>query len=200
MEPALIVIGGVLLVAVVWLFATYNGLVGLRMHTRESFANIDAELQRRHDLIPNLVSIVKGYAAHEKEVLEQITALRGQAEAVLARARTAHNSAAVGAEISSIEQKLSGALSGLMVQVENYPDLKADQNFRQLMREVANTEDRIQAARRFHNGNIRDYNTRCETFPSNIVANWFGFKRAVFFECESALIRASIDVGGMLSR
>ena len=138
----------------------------LKNYIRESWSNVDTELKRRYDLIPNLVAAVKGYAAHERAVLERVTELRN---------RCAANNGAV-ADQSRDEVQLVDALKQLLVVVENYPQLKADQNFLKLQTELVNTEDRIQAARRFYNGNVRDYRNKCETFPSNLVANMFGFK------------------------
>lgn len=144
----------------------YNALVGLQNYIRESWSNVDTELKRRYDLIPNLVATVKGYAAHEREILARVTELRN---------RCAANTGSV-ADQSRDEIQLVTALKQLLVVVENYPQLKADQNFLKLQTELVNTEDRIQAARRFYNGNVRDYRNKCETFPSNLVAKIFGFK------------------------
>ena len=162
----LIVIAIVVLLPVVYVVAQYNALVALKNYIRESWSNVDTELKRRYDLIPNLVAVVKGYAAHERTVLERVTELRN---------RCAANNGAV-VDQSRDETELVGALKQLLVVVENYPQLKADQNFLKLQTELVNTEDRIQAARRFYNGNVRDYRNQCETFPSNLVANLFGFK------------------------
>lgn len=151
---------------VIFVIAQYNSLVSLRNYIRESWSNVDTELKRRYDLIPNLVAVVKGYAAHERAVLERVTELRN---------RCAANHGAV-ADQSRDEVQLVDSLKQLLVVVENYPQLKADRNFLQLQKELVNTEDRIQAARRFYNGNVRDYRNQCETFPSNLVANLFGFK------------------------
>ena len=140
--------------------------MALKNYIRESWSNVDTELKRRYDLIPNLVATVKGYAAHERAVLERVTELRN---------RCAANNGAV-ADQSRDEAQLVDALKQLLVVVENYPQLKADQNFLKLQTELVNTEDRIQAARRFYNGNVRDYRNKCETFPSNLVAQMFGFK------------------------
>ncbi|HUC85684.1 MAG TPA: LemA family protein [Candidatus Acidoferrales bacterium] len=157
--------------AVVGLPATYagrqyNALVGLRNYLRESWSDVDTELKRRYDLIPNLVAVVQGYAAHERAVLERVTELRN---------RCAANNGPV-ADQSRDELQLVEALRQLLVVVENCPQLKADQNFLKLQSELVNTEDRIQAARRFYNGNVRDYRNKCETFPSILVAKLFGFK------------------------
>ncbi|HMP81515.1 MAG TPA: LemA family protein [Verrucomicrobiota bacterium] len=167
----LIVILVIVLVPVVWVVVQYNSLVGLRNFISESWSNVDTELKRRYDLIPNLVSAVKGYAAHERAVLERVVELRN---------RCAANHGPVPDQARD-ENELVGALKQLFAVVENYPQLKADQHFLKLQAELVNTENRIQAARRFYNGNVRDYRNRCETFPSNIVANVFGFQPQEFF-------------------
>lgn len=161
----------VLLVPVIWVVVQYNGLVGLRNYIAESWSNVDTELKRRYDLIPNLVATVKGYAAHEREVLERVIELRN---------RCAANHGAVGDQARD-ENQLVDALKRLFVLVENYPQLKADQHFLKLQTELINTENRIQAARRFYNGNVRDYRNKCETFPSNLVASLFNFQPHEFF-------------------
>ncbi|MEM1164893.1 MAG: LemA family protein [Planctomycetota bacterium] len=152
----------------------YNALVSARQRVRESWSNVDTELQRRHSLIPNLVNTVQGYMTHERELLENITSLR-------ARAMELQPGEPTG-EQSKIESQLGAALGQLRVQVENYPDLKASQNFLSLQGELANTEDRIQAALRFFNGNVRDLNIKCEQFPSVLIASVFGFQKAEYFE------------------
>jgi LemA protein len=167
----LILIGALLLVPVFYVVVQYNGLVGLRNHIAESWSNVDTELKRRYDLIPNLVSTVKGYAAHEQSVLERVTELRDRCVA---------SRGAVGDQARD-EVQLVDALKQLLVRVESYPQLKADAHFLQLQRELVNTEDRIQAARRFYNGNVRDYRNKCETFPSSLVAGTFNFPPADFF-------------------
>jgi LemA protein len=163
---ALIVIAAVVLLPVIFVVAQYNALVALKNYIRESWSNVDTELKRRYDLIPNLVAVVKGYAAHERDTLERVTELRNRC--------VANNGSP--SEQAVDEKQLVDSLKQLLVVVENYPQLKADQNFLTLQKELVNTEDRIQAARRFYNGNVRDYRNKCETFPSNLVANMFGFK------------------------
>jgi len=172
MGPMLIVIGVVFFLQIVYVVLTYNTLVALRNHIRDAWGNIDTELKRRYDLIPNLVATVKGYAAHEKEIFERVTQLRAQCLA----SRGPVQQQAVN------ETQLVGALQQLLGVVENYPQLKADQNFLELQKELVNTEDRIQAARRFFNGNVRDYRNKCETFPSSIIAGAFGFQREDYFQ------------------
>ena len=179
-----IILGIVIVIPLFWLIGTYNGLVRLRQHVRESWSGIDTELKRRYDLIPNLVETVKGYAKHEKEVLESVVAARSKALA----------STGSPAAQSRDENSLVGSLNKLLAVSESYPDLKASQNFLQLQVELANTEDRIQAARRFYNANVRDLNTRVESVPSNMVANMFGIKGEEYFEVEHVNVRAAPKV------
>lgn len=180
----LIVPGIILFVILVWFIGTYNGMVRLRNHTHESWSGIDTELKRRYELIPNLVSTVKGYTQHEKEVLEKVVEARTKAVA-------STGSPQVQAQD---ENALVGALRSLLAVVEGYPDLKASTNYLRLQEELVNTEDRIQAARRFYNANVRDFNNRTEVFPSNLVASMFGFVREEFFEIESACERSVPEV------
>jgi LemA protein len=171
MWPMLIAIGVIFFLPIIYVVLTYNTLVALRNHIRDAWGNIDTELKRRYDLIPNLVATVKGYAAHEKEIFDRVTQLRAQCMA----SRGPVQQQAVN------EIQLVGALQQLLGVVENYPQLKADQHFLRLQKELVNTEDRIQAARRFYNGNVRDYRNKCETFPSNIIAGAFGFQPEDYF-------------------
>jgi LemA protein len=164
----LIVIGGI---------ASYNRFVSQRNLVRDAWANIDTELRRRYDLIPNLVETVKGYAAHEREVFENVTKARAMATAATGSP----------AEQAAAEGPLVAALRQLFAVAENYPDLKANQNFLALQAELSNTEDRLQTARRFYNSNVRDYNRRVQSFPSKVIAGWFGFKEEQFFEVEESL-------------
>jgi LemA protein len=177
----LIMAAAALLLPAIFIMAQYNGLVALRNHIRDAWANVDTELKRRYDLIPNLVATVKGYAAHEREVLERVVELRN-------RCATQNVS---GAANQADEQQLVDGLKRLFAIVENYPQLKADQHFLKLQDELVNTEDRIQAARRFYNGNVRDYRNKCEQFPSSIVAGMFNFQPADYFNVEPA-IRQSV--------
>jgi len=181
-----IAIAVVTLLLVIWIIGTFNGLVKLRNACRESWSAIDTELKRRYDLIPNLVEAVKGYAKHESGVLQNVTEARSKAVA----------STGSPASQAVDENVLIGAMRQLFGVVERYPDLKANQNFLELQSELSNTEDRIQAARRFYNANVRDLNTRVEMFPSNIIAALFGFKAAEFFEIESVSMREPPKVGG----
>ncbi len=165
-----------------WLFLTYNRLVRLRQYCRESWATIDTELKRRHDLVPNLVAAVRGYAAHEAEVLTTATAARGQAAAGTPR------------EIAAGEQPIVAGMQSLLAVAERYPELKAGENFLRLQADLADTEDRIQASRRIYNANVRDLNTGLQSFPANLIARQLGFAAAEFFEIERAVVHAVVDV------
>lgn len=176
---ALIVVGVVLVLAVGFIVATYNGLVTLRNRVEEAWSDITVQLKRRTDLIPNLVNSVKGYATHEKEVFEKVT-----------EARSAIMDAKGVKDTAEAENMLEGALKSLFAVAEAYPDLKANQNFMQLQQELVDTEDKIQASRRFYNGGVRDLNTKIQTFPANIVAGMFNFQAKEFFEVED---RASVE-------
>ncbi len=163
---------------IVWLIFTYNRLITLKNRAKEAWSDIDVQLKRRYNLIPNLVETVKGYASHEKGVFEKVTEARSQAMG----AKTIE-------EHSEAENMLSNTLKSLFAVAENYPDLKASTNFLELQRELRDTEDKIQAARRFYNTNVRDMNIRIESFPANIVANIFRFARMDFFEVKEAVAR-----------
>lgn len=167
-----------------WFILTYNGLVRLRQQVDESWSGIDTELRRRYDLIPSLVDVVKGYATHESRVLEAV---------VLARDRAATSGGTPG-EQAQQERELTASVDRLLAVAEAYPDLKASAHFLQLQHELANTEDRIQAARRFFNANVRELNTRVAVFPSNLVASGAGFRAVEFFEVEKAAVRSAVDV------
>jgi LemA protein len=164
----LVVFGGI---------ASYNRFVSQRNLVRDAWANIDTELRRRYDLIPNLVETVKGYASHEREVFENVTKARAMATAATGSP----------AEQAAAEGPLVAALRQLFAVAENYPDLKANQNFLALQAELSNTEDRLQTARRFYNSNVRDYNRRVQSFPSNVIARSFGFTEEQFFEVDESL-------------
>jgi len=180
----LILLAAIVLVPLIYVLGTYNRLVKLRFTIRESWSNVDTELKRRYDLIPNLVNTVKGYAAHERAVLEAV--VRARAAAV----------ASTGSPASQAkdENELVHQLRSLFAVVERYPDLKASQNFLQLQHELVNTEDRIQAARRFYNGNVREMNVLVRSVPSNLVAGLFGFQEAEYFEIEDSSVRAPVAV------
>ncbi len=169
------VVAVVVLIPLIYVIATFNRFVSLRQHIKESWADIDVELKRRYELIPNLVATVKGYAAHEREALEAIVSAR-------AKAMSAH---ATKAQQAVDESALQMSLGKLFALSESYPDLKANQNFLALQKELANTEDRIAAARRFFNGNVRDNNQLRQTFPSSVVAGMFKFPDETFFELSS---------------
>ncbi|MCF7849003.1 MAG: LemA family protein [Kiritimatiellales bacterium] len=173
----LIIAVAIILIPVIFVIATYNTLVALKNHIREAWGNIDTELKRRYDLIPNLVATVKGYAAHERETLERVIELRNQC---------ADDHGSVGHQ-EGTEKQLVGAMQKLLAVAEAYPDLKADKHYLELQKELVNTEDRIQAARRFYNGNVRDYKNKCEVFPSNLIAGMFGFEVHDFFNVDSAV-------------
>lgn len=176
----LIIVIVVLLLPIIYVITTYNTLVALRNHISESWSDVDTELQRRYELIPNLVSTVKGYAKHERETLERVIELRNICQAD--RGSIHHQ--------EGTEKELVAGVQKVLAIAEAYPDLKADQNFLQLQHELVNTEDRIQAARRFYNGNVRDYRNKCEAFPSNLIAGGFGFKLQDFFNIDSAMREA----------
>ena len=169
------------LVAIAFFFVViYNSLVTMRVRVDEAWSDIDVQLKRRYDLIPNLVETVKGYAKHESQTLEAVIDARSKATQVTVDA--AHATQADMQQLSEAQNSLTGALWRLFALAENYPDLKANQNFLQLQGDLTDTEDKIQAARRFYNGTVRDYNTKVETVPSNIVAMLFGFVKRAFFE------------------
>jgi len=161
-------------VIVLWAVGAYNALVRRRNHVDESWADIETELKRRYNLIPNLVETVKGYAKHESETLENVIKARNAAA-------SPHSSPEAQAKDENL---LSGALRQLFAVAEAYPDLKANTNFLELQQELSNTEDRIQRSRRFYNANVRDLNTRIEVFPSNVIAGMFGFDKREYFEIE----------------
>lgn len=169
---ALLIPLGILLLVLLVFIGMYNGLVGIRNHCDEAWSNIDTELQRRYDLIPNLVETTKGYAKHERELLEDVVNLREKA---------AGNHGAIASQAAD-ESLLQNALGKLMVRLEAYPDLKASANFVELQKELANTENRIQASLRFYNGNVRENNNKMEQFPSNVVAGMFSFTKRDYFE------------------
>ena len=163
----------------------YNNLVGLRNRVQNSYAQIDVQLKRRNDLIPNLVETVKGYASHEKGVLEEVT-----------KARTGVMNASNVEEASAADNQLTGALKTLFAVAENYPDLKANSNFQQLQSELTDTEDKISYARQFYNDVVLKYNTTCQQFPSSILARLFGFKEESYFkvpESETAVPEVKFD-------
>jgi LemA protein len=178
MAPVLLLLG-VLVVLVLWFVSIYNGLVQLRNYVDNAWAQIDVQLKRRHDLIPNLIETVKGYMAHERGTLEAIT-----------KARTDAMKAHGPAEAGPAESQLSGALRGLMVNVERYPDLKASQNFLALQEELSSTENKISFARQAYNDSVTRYNNKIQTIPSNLVAGPAGFSKRDLFELKDEAERA----------
>ncbi len=184
MNPLWIVAAVLVLVPVIYVIAIYNRLISLNNLIQNAWSNIDTELKRRYDLIPNLVETVKGYAAHEKEVLQRVTE---------ARVRAVASTGSPGSQARD-ENVLVQALRQMFAVVESYPQLKANQNFLALQEELTNTENRIQAARRFYNGNVKDLNSLIGQFPSNLIANQFGFKPAEFFEIEDVQVRQPVPV------
>lgn len=183
-SPAIFIPVALIIFFLLWVFMLYNSLIRLRAHVRESWAGIETELQRRYDLIPNLVETVKAYAQHEKQTLQSLTEARSRALASTGSPdQQAHD-----------ENNLISALNNVFAVIENYPDLKANRNFLQLQHELANTEDRIQAARRFYNANVRDLNTKIQVIPTNIIASMFKFKLAQYFEISSPAARAAPSV------
>jgi LemA protein len=170
---AIIIILVIVFVVLLYVIGAYNGLITLRNRVKEAWSDIDVQLKRRYDLIPNLVETVKGYASHEKETFNKVIEARSKAM-----------SATGLKEKGEAENALSGTLKSLFALSESYPDLKASVNFLELQKELTDTEDKIQASRRFYNGNVLDFNTKLETFPTNIIAQMFGFKVSEFFAVE----------------
>ena len=173
----------VVVLVVLWIIGAFNGLVTLKNRAKEAWADIDVQLKRRYDLIPNLVEAVKGYASHERQLFEKVTL-----------ARTAAMSATGLKDKAEAENALSGTLKSLFAVAENYPDLKASTNFLALQNELTDTEDKIQAARRFYNTNVRDLNIRIETFPANIIASSFGFKEMDLFQTANDAEKEPVSV------
>jgi LemA protein len=182
---AVYIIGGIVVLLLLINIGTYNSLVRLRNHMRNAWAQIDVQLKRRHDLIPNLLETVKGYMKHERETLESVTNARNLAQGAIGKG--------VGAQ-SKAEAELSGALGRLLVVVENYPDLKASQNFLALQEELTSTENKISFSRQFYNDSVLHCNNKIQMFPSNIIANITGFKAGEFFEVEVAAEREAPKV------
>lgn len=179
----LYIVLAVVVLVILWAIATFNIFIRLKNRTNEAWADIDVQLKRRYDLIPNVVETVKGYARHERELFEKVT-----------EARTKAMGAQGIEEKGKAENMLSNTLKTLFAVAENYPDLKANANFLDLQRELADTENKIQAARRFYNGNVRDLNIKVEHFPSRIIAGMFNFKKRDFFEIEEPAERETPEV------
>jgi len=169
----------IVVLLIIGLVVMYNGLIRSRVRVDEAWSDINVQLKRRYDLIPNLVETVKGYAAHEKTVFEDVTT-----------ARTAAMGATGIAQKAQAENQLAGALKSLFAVSENYPDLKANESFQQLQSELVDTEDKIQAARRFYNGGVRDYKIKLQVFPTNMIAGMLGFTHRDFFEVDN---QAQVD-------
>ncbi|HDL74824.1 MAG TPA: LemA family protein [bacterium] len=168
----------VLTLVVLWVIFTYNRLITLKTRTQEAWSDIDVQLKRRYNLIPNLVEAVKGYAGHERQLFENVT-----------KARTQAMGAQTMKEHSEGENFLSSTLKSLFAVTENYPDLKASQNFLELQRELRDAEDKIQSARRFYNGNVRDLNIKIDRFPEKIIASMLHFKKMEFFELKEEIVK-----------
>ncbi|MFH1452424.1 MAG: LemA family protein [Armatimonadota bacterium] len=172
---ALWILLGIIALIIIWVIGAYNGLIVLKNRTNEAESDIDVQLKRRHNLVANLVETVKGYATHEKGVFEEVT-----------KARTMAMQAGSMEDKAKAENFLTGTLKSLFAVSENYPDLKASTNFLELQRELTDIEDMIQASRRFYNANVRDFNTKQEVFPTNIIAGMLGFKKREFFDIDEA--------------
>ena len=172
-----------LVLAVIYLIITYNGLVVARQKVKNAWSQIDVQLQRRFDLIPNFVETIKGYMAHEKDTLTKVTELR-----------TSWANASSVSEKAELNNQLSGALKTIMAVSESYPDLKANQNFLELQEELRNTENKISFSRQFYNDSVTMYNTKLEVFPSNLIAGWFNFTSEVLFAAESEEARKNVKV------
>lgn len=174
---------GIVAAIAFWIVLAYNGLVRLKNRVEEAWSDIDVQLKRRYDLIPNLVNTVKGYAAHESGVFEKVTEARSRAM-----------SAGTAGDKAQAENMLSSTLKSLFAVAEAYPELKANQNFLALQQELSDTENKIQAARRFYNGNVMELNTKIETFPTNVIAGMFNFAKREFFELEEEAAKQPVKV------
>ena len=168
------IIWAVVVIAALWVIGAFNSLVRGRNRVKEAWSDINIQLRRRHDLIPNLVETVKGYAAHEREVLERVVQARTQAVTAGSMEQKAQS-----------ENMLTGALKSLFALAEAYPNLKANETFAKLQDELTDTEDKVQAARRFYNSNVLDYNNKLEVFPTNVIASWFSFTREELFQLDN---------------
>lgn len=186
MTPTIILLV-VLAVVLLLIASSYNGLVTLKNRSEEAWSDIDVQLKRRYDLIPNLIETVKGYAAHESATLEKVVAARNSA-------MQAHDGNGSLSDKLAAENQLSGTLKSIFALSESYPDLKANQNFLKLQDELSDTENKIQASRRFYNANVRDLNTRIEQFPTNIIASIFSFTKREFFEVADVKERENVTV------
>jgi LemA protein len=189
MNPLTIIVTVIIALLLVWIVAIYNRFVAYINRTKEAWADIDTQLKRRYDLIPNLINTVKGYAAHESQTLEAVIQARNSAI-------NAKNDKVGFNEQAVKENAISDTLKSIFALSENYPDLKANQNFIELQRELSDTENKLQASRRFYNANVRDLNTKVETFPANIIAKIFKFHKMAFFELgdEKDIVQKPVEV------
>jgi LemA protein len=194
MSPVLWIVIGAAVVAfviVLMIIGVFNRLVQMRTGTKNAWSQIDVQLKRRYDLIPNLVETVKGYAKHEKDLLENVAKARGACLGALAGAA---GGAGGMAALGQAEAQLTGGMRALMAVVENYPDLKANENFKALMEELTSTENKVSFARQFYNDSVAVYNVKIEQFPSNVIAGMFSFKACEFFQIESPEERKAVQV------
>ncbi|MFW6598055.1 LemA family protein [Propionibacteriaceae bacterium Y2011] len=193
MDAVLIVVIVLVIIVIAVVVAgisAYNGLIKNRNVIQESWRQVDVELQRRHELLPNLVETVRGFAAHERNTLEDVTRLRNQAASL----RQAEPSDSPTTDRTRVEEELTGAVHNLLVSVEAYPELRSNENFLHLQRQLSETEDRIAAGRRYYNANVRVYNTKVESIPTNIIANMMNFQKATYFEVTDPGARRAPDV------
>jgi LemA protein len=186
MSTVLLVVLGLIIVAIIAIIGMYNSLIRLKNRVDEAWSDIDVQLKRRYDLIPNLVETVKGYAAHERETLEKVTKARTDAMAA--------QQSGDAKKQAEAENALSATLKSIFALSESYPDLKANENFLELQRELSDTENKIQASRRFYNGNVRDFNTKIQVFPTNMIAGMLGFKAREYFEVGDEKEREAVNV------
>ena len=186
MTTLLFIVLGVVMFFTLMIISLYNGLIKLKNRVEEAWSDIDVLLKRRYDLIPNLIETVKGYAKHEEKTLEKVVEARNSAMQA--------QSGGDPKQLAEAENALSSTLKSIFALSESYPDLKANENFLELQRELSDTENKIQASRRFYNGNVRDFNTKLQVFPTNVMAGTLGFKRRDYFEIEEPKERENVDV------
>lgn len=186
MDTVLWIVLGVIVFLVIYIILMYNGLIRLKNRVEEAWSDIDVQLKRRYDLIPNLIETVKGYAKHESETFQRVTEARNMAMQAQEKGDAK--------EQGEAENMLSGTLKSIFALSENYPDLKANQNFIELQNELSDTENKIQASRRFYNNNVKDFNTKLEMFPTNLIAKKLGFSGREFFEIDNAAERENVKV------